>query len=36
MAEEAQAGGAQPAEAQEQTLGLLDEIMSQTRMAPED
>ena len=36
MAEEAQAGGAQPAEAEEQSLGLLDEIMSQTRMAPED
>ena len=36
MAEEQQAGGAQPAEAQAESLGLLDEIMAQTRMAPSD
>ncbi|HBP23657.1 MAG TPA: type VI secretion system contractile sheath large subunit [Planctomycetes bacterium] len=36
MAEEQQAAGGQPAEAQAESLGLLDEIMQQTRMTPED
>ncbi len=36
MAEEQQAAGGAPAEAQEESLGLLDEIMAQTRMAPND
>ncbi len=36
MAEEQQAAGAQPAAAAEESLGLLDQIMQQTRLAPSD